>query len=386
MLSLLTKSQLWSAVHNLTVKRGNADNEATVMAEDLNGFFAAASTDSEYLQPIRKTTAMPNAQVCCEADIFCILDRLRLTAEGLDNIPAWFLRLLAPVISGWIARLFNSSLNFSTIPEQWRVSRIRPVAKNKPPKGPSDYRPISMVPVLSRVLERLVVDRFIYPALFEPPMNLLILDQFAFRPSGSTTAALVDLLQKTSNLLLHHEYVLIISVDFMKAFDRVRHNTLSQKLLLLNLPDHIHNWMVDYFMDRGHSTHLADVAFMIAWINASIIQGSVVGPPSCVVAASDLHPKHKQNLKTELLALTPTCSWALGVSAPLQQSSMTSNTGLRLTTWLSILQIPNSWFSPEPDVGVHLTWLPPLSKEQKGYSPLGSLESSSILSFQWRST
>src|SRR6218665_2460384 len=140
----------------------------------------------------------------------------------------------------------------------------------------SDYRPISVVPVLSRVLERLVVDRFIYPALVEPPMNSLIQDQFAFRPSGSTTAALVDLLQKTSNLLLNHEYVLIISVDFMKAFDRVRHNTLSQKLLLLNLPDHIHNWMVDYFMDRGHSTHLADVASMIAWINASIIQGSIL--------------------------------------------------------------------------------------------------------------
>src|SRR6218665_967789 len=52
-------------------------------------------------------------------------------------------------------------------------------------------------------------------------------------------------------------------------------------------------------MDRGHSTHLADVASMIAWINASIIQGSVVGPPSYVVAASDLHPKRKQNVITK---------------------------------------------------------------------------------------
>src|SRR6218665_2008851 len=76
----------------------------------------------------------------------------------------------------------------------------------------------------------------------------------------------------------------------------------------------------------------------------------------------------------------------LGVSAPLQQSSITSNAGLRLTTWLSILQRPKSWLSTEPDVGVHPTWLPPLSKEQKGYSLLGSSESSSILSFQWRST
>src|SRR6218665_3209204 len=369
--------QLWSAVRNLTDKRGNADNEATVTAEDLNGFFAAASTDSEYVQPIRKTTAMPNAQVCCEADIFYILDRLRPTAEGLDNIPAWFLRLLAPVISGWIARLFNSSLNSSTIPEQWRVARIRPLAKNKPPKGPSDYRPISVVPVLSRVLERLVVDRFIYPAMFEPPMNLLILDQFAFRPSGSTTAALVDLLQKTSNLLLHHEYVLIISVDFMKAFDRVRHNTLSQKLLLLNLPDHIHNWMVDYFMDRGHSTHLADVASMIAWIDASIIQGSVVGPPSYVVAASDLHPKHKQNVITKFADDTYLLVGSGSVSTVAAQFD-------NIKSWA---EANNMAIHPSKTKELVIyrarRRLPPLSKEQKGYSPLGSSESSSILSFQW---
>src|SRR6218665_1716046 len=267
--------QPWSAVRNLNDKQDTADSELPFTAEELNDFFAASSmdseyqqlvrkttalfsassTDSEYQQPVRKTTAMPNAQVCCEADIFYILDCLRPTAEGLDNIPAWFLRLLASVISGWIARLFNSSLNSSMIPEQWRVADIRPMAKNKAPKGPGDFRPVSVVPALSRVLERLVVDRFIYPAMVEPPMDLLIHDQFAFQPSRSMTAALVDLLQKISNLLLQHEYVLIISIDFTKAFDRVRQNMLSQKLLLLNLPDHIHNYMVDYFMDWGHSTH-----------------------------------------------------------------------------------------------------------------------------------
>src|SRR6218665_1234433 len=64
--------------------------------------------------------------------------------------------------------------------------------------------------------------------------------------------------------------------------------------------------------------------------------------------------------------------FALEASAPLQQSSITSNAGLRLTTWLSILQRPKSWLSTEPDEGVHPTWLPPLLKEQKGHSPLGS--------------
>src|SRR6218665_2320056 len=96
-------------------------------------------------------------------------------------MPALFLRLLAPVCSGWIASLFNRSLNTSTIPEQWRVARIRPVAKTKTPAGPECFRPISVISVLSRVLEQIVVSIYIYPALSEPLINKLIQDQFAFR-------------------------------------------------------------------------------------------------------------------------------------------------------------------------------------------------------------
>src|SRR6218665_1808079 len=91
--------QLWSAVRNLNDKRDTADSEMPFTAAELNDFFAASSTDSEYQQPIRKTTAMPNAQVLHEAEIFYILDRLRPTAEGLDNIPTSFLRLLTPLSS-----------------------------------------------------------------------------------------------------------------------------------------------------------------------------------------------------------------------------------------------------------------------------------------------
>ena len=82
-------------------------------------------------------------------------------------------------------------------------------------------------------------------------------------------------------------------MDFTKAFDSVKHMTLVQKLQLLDLPDHVFNWLVDYFEGRGHATRLGDAISLVAGINASIIQGSVVGPPSYVIVASDLHPKHQ---------------------------------------------------------------------------------------------
>ena len=140
---------------------------------------------------------------------------------------------------------------------------------------------------------------YIYPAISAPPMVNLVADQFAFRPTGSTTAALIDLLHNITVLLQHNEYVALFSVDFTKAFDSVKHMTLVQKLQLLDLPDHVFNWLVDYFEGRGHATRLGDAISLVAGINASIIQGSVVGPPSYVIVASDLHPKHQRNAITK---------------------------------------------------------------------------------------
>ena len=78
--------------------------------------------------------------------------------------------------------------------------------------------------------------------------------QFAFRPSGSTTAALINLLQKISLLLEEHKYVHLIGLDFSKAFDSVRHYTLIEKITPFPIPSNVHNWLVEYLNSRQHCT------------------------------------------------------------------------------------------------------------------------------------
>src|SRR6218665_2442779 len=85
--------------------------------------------------------------------------------------------------------------------------------------------------------------------LVEPQVDLLIRDQFAFRPFVSTTEGVVDLLQLTTDMLLQHEYVIFVLINFTNSFDQVKHHVLSQRLLLLDMLDQIYNWMVDYFKD-----------------------------------------------------------------------------------------------------------------------------------------
>ena len=68
----------------------------------------------------------------------------------------------------------------------------------------------------------------------------------------STEAAIIALLHTVTNLLLSNPYVIVISLDFSKAFDTVRHYTLLQKAAELDLPDHVYNWLVDFFEGHAH--------------------------------------------------------------------------------------------------------------------------------------
>ena len=82
-----------------------------------------------------------------------MLEALRPTATGLDDLPAWFLKVGAPFFAAPIADMFNLSLFTSVVLNQWTAASISPVPKILKPLTPADYRPISITPVLSRVTE-----------------------------------------------------------------------------------------------------------------------------------------------------------------------------------------------------------------------------------------
>jgi Reverse transcriptase (RNA-dependent DNA polymerase) len=89
-------------------------------------------------------------------------------------------------------------------------------------------------------------------------------------------------------MLQSSPYVHIIALDFSKAFDTVRHHTLLSKFNRFPITDNLYNWLVSYFAGRAHSTKIQGITSPAIPINASIIQGSSIGPTSYVINASDL--------------------------------------------------------------------------------------------------
>jgi len=129
------------------------------------------------------------------------------------------------------------SLSTSTVPHQWKLAAIQLVPKVPTASQHADFRPISITPILSRTLERIFVRKFLYPAYLTPPPSLTFSDQYAFRPTGSTSAALIAILQSIRDLLSNNQFVIVLALDFSKAFDTIRHSTLLNKMALLDIPE-----------------------------------------------------------------------------------------------------------------------------------------------------
>ena len=180
--SKTASKDMWGAVRQLTNRDHAVCIPDGVNAEVLNRHYAATSTDANYLSPLVKSTVQGREIPFTVWEVFSRLDKLKATATGLDGLPAWYLRLGAAFFSEPFTKILNRSMTESWVPTQWKRAYIRPIQKVKVPTGPSDFRPISITPVLSRLVEKMVVQKYFYAAFEIPPPQLTMQDQFTFKP------------------------------------------------------------------------------------------------------------------------------------------------------------------------------------------------------------
>ena len=172
----------------------------------------------------------------------------------------------------------------------------------------ADFRPISVTPILSRLSEKLIVTYYLKPAFSSVQ---LLLDQFAYKNSGSTNCALIQMLDFITRSLDSHncEYVTAVFVDLSKAFDVVDHDILLTKLLGLNLPPNIYSWIKSFLTDRRQIVKGGGCESGMESITRGVVQGSAIGPYLFLLMMSDLSPISTQSLivkyADDLILLVP---------------------------------------------------------------------------------
>ena len=167
----------------------------------------------------------------------CKMDNNKST--GLDQFNVKLLKLAAPFVSSSLAHICNLSLNNSKFPDDWKRAKVTPIFKSGDKSNVSNYRPISVLPIISKIIERTVHNQ-LYAYLCS--RNILSDSQSGFRPNHSTTTTLLEVQDYILNNMDKGFATGVIFLDLKKAFDTVSHEILINKLASYGIKDNELDW------------------------------------------------------------------------------------------------------------------------------------------------
>jgi hypothetical protein len=218
-------------------------------------------------------------------------------AIGVDDIPNLALKIGAKLLTRSLCNLFNYSIISGNIPNEWKMARVVPVYKKGDKSDVSNYRPISLLPVVSKILERCILNK-LQPKLQH---NLYYL-QHGFTSGKSTITQLIDVYDKVNQILDRHSQCDMVFLDFTKAFDSVCHRLLLLKVQALGIRDHMLNWLRCYLSNRYQHVVVEGHKSEIAVIKSGVPQGSILGPFLFLLYINDLYKCVKLPCEVALFA------------------------------------------------------------------------------------
>ena len=168
-------------------------------------------------------------------------------AAGPDDLPPRVLKELSSVISWFLTRIFQQSLETGKIPKQWKEANIIPIFKKGDKTMASNYRPVSLTCVASKLLEHIIVSAMLDHA---DRHNILSEYQHGFRKGRSCETQLLLTAQDLASAYNRKKQIDMIVLDFSKAFDKVPHRRLVTKLDHYGIRGSTLQWIQDFLADR----------------------------------------------------------------------------------------------------------------------------------------
>jgi hypothetical protein len=184
--------------------------------------------------------------------------------------------MLGTVISKPLETLFNVSFSMGIVPSNFKIAKVLPIYKNGSPTSTCNYRPISLLSVFNKLLEKLMSNRLLD---FIQRKAILFDNHFGFRAKHSTDFAVLSIIDKIRKAIDERDFSCGIFLDLSKAFDTVNHEILIKKLEHYGVRGVAKNWF------EYSSTNI---------ISCGVPQESVLGPILFVLYVNDFH--HSSNL------------------------------------------------------------------------------------------
>ena len=268
---------------------GTLVSDSTKKAEILNQQFASVFTvektgdlldlgDSPYENIARLTIS--------EEGVFKQLRDLDGSkAQGPDEIPLWFLKLAAEDIAPYLTDIFQTSVDSGKIPAVWKEANVAPIFKKGNRSEAANYRPLSLTVVACKILEHIITSHVMKHAEANSILNN---NQHGFRARRSTETQLILTVDDIAKQLDGGKIVDMAILDFTKAFDKVPHKRLIQKLCFYGLSGQIASWIQDFLTGRSQRVVVDGKFSNQAPVLAGVPQGTVLGPIAFLFYINDL--------------------------------------------------------------------------------------------------
>ena len=258
-----------------------------------------------------------------------IITHLKLTKQSINEIPVRLLKIFHHHLLVPICDLINTCFSLGIFPDSLKSAIVIPIHKKGNKSDIANYRPIALLPVFSKILEKSIFNRL---SNFCNQCKIITPNQFGFQNKISTEHAILELMDFLYEVLNDSEYSANIFIDLTKAFDTLDHEILLRKLESYGIRGTSLKLFRSYLAERSQRVKIGNMLSSCLPLGSGVPQGSILGPILFILYINDL-PNVSINFSTVLFADDTTISFRDG---SLDRLKIACNRDLiRLTEWFN---------------------------------------------------